>query len=86
VIPPRHRVHVRRRLWAALRMVGIAPERLHRLGLSPIRVIGLAEADVRRFVEAQGAKVLRAEPDDAVGGLASFQYYVSPPSRPILDR
>jgi SAM-dependent methyltransferase len=85
-IPPRHRIHLRRRLWAALRAVRVGPERLHRLGLSPIRVIGLPQADVRRLVEERGGKVLRAEPDDAVGGLDSFQYYVSPANGPILDR
>jgi SAM-dependent methyltransferase len=83
-IPARHRLHLRRRLWALLRSLGVAPERLHGWGLSPIRVIGVGEAEVVRFVTSVGASVERAEPDDAVGGLDGFQYYVLPTTGPIL--
>ena len=83
-IPPRHRLHLRRRLWLLLRALGTAPERLHGWGLSPIRVIGLGNEDVVRVVTRSGGNVVRAEPDDAVSGLESFQYYVLPEPGPIL--
>lgn len=79
-IPWRRRLGLRRRAYALLRAAGLSPARLHGWGLSPIRVIGVARADVERFVAERGAAVEVAEPDDAVAGLASFQYYVSPPS------
>ena len=79
-IPWRRRLGLRRRAYAALRAASLSPGRLHAWGLSPIRVIGVARADVERFVAERGAAVEVAEPDDAVAGLASFQYYVSPPS------
>jgi hypothetical protein len=77
-VPARQRVHLRRRLWTLLRTCGVAPDRLHGWGLSPIRVIGAAAEDVRALVEARNGSVARAEPDDAVAGLRSFQYYVLP--------
>jgi SAM-dependent methyltransferase len=83
-VPLRHRLHLRRRAWTALRTVGMGPERLHAWGLSPIRVIGLERVEVVRFVTERGAEVPCAEPDDAVGGLRGFQYYVLPPPGPIL--
>jgi len=83
-VPFRHRLHLRRRAWIALRTAGIRPERLHAFGLSPIRVIGLDRSEVVRFVTERGADVSCAEPDDAVDGLAGFQYYVLPPPGPIL--
>jgi SAM-dependent methyltransferase len=79
-IPLRHRLHLRRRAWTLLRAAGITPGRLHSWGLSPIRVIGVAQETVTRVVEAAGGRVLRAEPDDAVAGLAGYQYYVAPPA------
>ena len=83
-VPLRNRLHLRRRAWTVLRTVGIGPQRLHAWGLSPIRVIGLDRTEVVRFVTERGAEVRCAEPDDAVGGLAGFQYYVLPPAGPIL--
>lgn len=77
-IPASNRVHLRRRAWTLLRSAGVGPERLHAWGLSPIRVIGVAEDDVRRFVAGRGASMACAEHDDAIAGLPSFQYYVVP--------
>jgi len=79
-IPLRRRLHLRRRSWTALRALGLAPARLHAWGLSPIRVIGISREDVGRFLGERGATIARAEPDDAVAGLESFQYYVTPES------
>lgn len=76
-VPWRHRVHLRRRLYALLRGAGLSKRWLHeRLGLSPIRVIGLPQEKVSRLVEEHGGVVARAEPDDALAGIGSFQYYV----------
>jgi hypothetical protein len=47
-------------------------------------VIGLEQVEIVRFVTERGAEVSCAEPDDAVAGLAGFQYYVLPPPGPIL--
>ena len=81
-IPWRRRLGLRRRAYALLRAVGMSPGRLHALGLSPIRVIGVPREEVERFLEQRGATVAVAEPDDAVAGLASFQYYVLPRPAP----
>ncbi|MEX2646278.1 MAG: class I SAM-dependent methyltransferase, partial [Gaiellaceae bacterium] len=77
-IPRRRRLGLRRRAYGLLRALGVSPRRLHARGLSPIRVIGVAREEVERFLAARGATVALAEPDDAVAGLASFQYYVLP--------
>jgi SAM-dependent methyltransferase len=77
-IPWRRRLGLRRRAYGTLRALGVGPQRLHAWGLSPIRVIGIAREDVERFLGERGATVAVAEPDDAVAGLASFQYYVVP--------
>jgi len=77
-IPWRRRLGLRRHAYGVLRALGVNPRRLHARGLSPIRVIGVEREEVERFLEARGATVALAEPDDAVAGLASFQYYVLP--------
>jgi SAM-dependent methyltransferase len=78
-IPLRHRVQLRRRLWALLRHVGLSAERLHDWNLSPIRVIGLPEERVLGYVAEQGGTVQLARPDDASTDFAAgFEYYVTP--------
>jgi SAM-dependent methyltransferase len=72
------RADLRRRAYGLLRSLGIGAARLHARGLSPMRVIGVPRADVERVVEARGGTVAVTEPDDAVAGVASFQYYVLP--------
>jgi SAM-dependent methyltransferase len=83
-IPFRHRLHLRRKAWRALRAFGVGAERLHGLGLSPIRVIGASREEIVLRITNLGGSVPCAEPDDAVAGLAGFQYYVVPPPGPIL--
>jgi SAM-dependent methyltransferase len=83
-IPLRNRLHLRRRAWRLLRALGGDSGQLHRLGLSPIRVIGVPQEEVVRVVTSSGAAVARAEPDDAVAGLTGFQYYVVPGPDHIL--
>jgi SAM-dependent methyltransferase len=84
-IPWRRRLGLRRRAYGLLRALGVGPQRLHAWGLSPIRVIGIAREEVERFLGERGATVAVAEPDDAVAGLASFQYYVLPPPQAAAD-
>lgn len=57
--PLRHRIQPRRRLYIALRAVGITSTPLHRkLGLHPIRMMGLPEARAVEIVAAGGGRVL----------------------------
>jgi SAM-dependent methyltransferase len=77
-VPRRRRLGLRRRAYGLLCALGVSPRRLHAGGLSPIRVIGIGRGEIERFLEQRGATVALAEPDDAVAGLASFQYYVLP--------
>jgi trans-aconitate methyltransferase len=65
------RIQPRRRLYAALRS-HVDPERLHAAGLHPVRMLALAEADVRRTVDEAGATTARTEP----AGDAGLRYYV----------
>jgi SAM-dependent methyltransferase len=72
-IPLRRRIQPRRRLYGALRRLGLGEERLNRMGLSPRgRGIAVSEARVRRLVEEQGFRVAHAEPDGEWG----LRYYV----------
>jgi 2-polyprenyl-3-methyl-5-hydroxy-6-metoxy-1,4-benzoquinol methylase len=51
-VPIRHRLQPRRRLYAALRAIGVADATLHRrLGLSPIRMNGIAQTAVRTILQ-----------------------------------
>jgi SAM-dependent methyltransferase len=82
-IPFRHRLQVRRRLYAALRSLGITSERLYgRLGLHPIRMIDLPERDAVATVEARGGTVLQtiAEPIGS-SSMEDRTYYVTKPER-----
>jgi SAM-dependent methyltransferase len=59
VIPLRHRIQPRRRLYHALQSVGVRSTRVHRaLGLHPIRMIGLPEARAVAVVTSAGGTVL----------------------------
>lgn len=72
-LPLTQRVQPRRRLYAALRRLGVAPQRLHAAGLHPIRMLALPEADVRAAVERAGATVARTEP-----GMRYYVHHRSP--------
>lgn len=57
-VPLRHRLQPRRRLYAALRAIGVTDATLHRrLGLSPIRMNGIAQAEVRTILQSSGLSV-----------------------------
>ena len=61
-IPPRRRLQVRPTLYATLRFLRVPEEILYRrLGLHPIRMRSIPEADVVRLLTAAGATVLDIE-------------------------
>lgn len=56
------RLQLGRRLYAALRVVGLGEDLLyHRLGLNPIRMMVVREEDVTDLLAAQGARVVEVE-------------------------
>jgi SAM-dependent methyltransferase len=61
-LPLAQRIQPRRRVYAALRRLGVGPQRLHAAGLHPVRMLALPEADVRETVERAGATIARTEP------------------------
>ena len=71
-LPLARRIQPRRRLYAALRILHVNPQRLHAAGLHPVRMLALPEADIRATVEQAGATVARTEP----AGEAGLRYYV----------
>jgi hypothetical protein len=67
-IPLRHRIQPRRRIYALLRRLGVSPVvLLGRLRLSPIRMTGIGQRDVRRILESSGLAVLEVHAD-VIGG------------------
>jgi SAM-dependent methyltransferase len=63
-IPFRHRLQLRRRAYAILRRLGLGERVLFdRLGLSPMRLIGLRQADVRAALERSGLVVREVQAD-----------------------
>ena len=77
-LPWRNRLQPRRRLYALLRTLGVGEARLYRAGLTPMRMLGLAEERVRAVVESAGGRVLATEPSDAAPPYASLVYFVAP--------
>jgi len=77
-VPFRRRIQGRRRLWSLLSFMGV-PETwmFRRLGLSPIKMNGIAMDEVERFVRAHGAQVQAAERyDRSEGRYHSYYYFV----------
>ena len=68
-LPFRNRLQPRRRAYWALRCLGISPEKLLSLGLQPIRMIALSQAEVTHAVEERGARVLHVEQESATSNL-----------------
>jgi SAM-dependent methyltransferase len=61
-LPRRHRIQPRRRLHLALQSLGITSTPVHRrLGLHPIRMMGLPEARAVEIVAASGGSVLATD-------------------------
>lgn len=81
-MPLRNRVQPRRRLWHALRAIGVPARVLHGpLGLHPVSLIAVPEPEIRAVVERAGAAIVLAEPDDQAAPPArSYRYFVRPRS------
>lgn len=73
----RHRLQPRRRAYAALRTLGIAPQTLYRFGLNPIRVVALREARVEDVVRAHGGELRRVLDDRSVPQLPGRRYFAT---------
>jgi len=76
----RSRLQLRRRAYGVLRVLGLRPDYLQRLGLNPMRMIGVPEHEVRRVVEASGGVVARADTDALAPGIPGFRYFVLVPA------
>jgi SAM-dependent methyltransferase len=78
-IPLRNRLQFGRRLYSALRSIGLHSDFLyHRLHLVPIRMVAIPEKQVVAFIRRCGGQILDVRADTRVG--ASFQsctYFVS---------
>ena len=84
-VPPRRRLQLRRRAYSGLRSIGFSERWLYRrLGLDPIRTLGVPEGTVSSSVVAAGGRLVRVERDDAAGPLIpSRTYYASPVAHPL---
>jgi ubiquinone/menaquinone biosynthesis C-methylase UbiE len=81
-IPAIYRLQWRRRLYLALRRVGVsAPFLYRRLHLLPIAMSYIAEDDITRLVESRGARTVAVDTQSASGllntGLRNSTYYVT---------
>jgi SAM-dependent methyltransferase len=73
-----YRLALSRRLYSALRRVGVGEQTiLRRTPLTPMRMTAVPEAEMRAFLNERGATVLRAELRDG-GGVRTVRYYVVP--------
>jgi SAM-dependent methyltransferase len=81
-VPLRNRIQPRRRLWRALRAIGVPARVLHgSLGLHPVSLIAVPEREIRAVAERAGATIALAQPDDhAAPPARSFVYFVRPGS------
>lgn len=80
-MPLRARLNFDLPLYRVLRAFGASSDfLLKRLNLVPVATNWLPERDVRATLEASGARVLRADPDDSSGPVVpSRMYYVTKP-------
>jgi hypothetical protein len=87
-IPSHIPLRRRRRLYGILRSLGVSPHVLyHRLGLFPMRMIALADQDVRVLLAAAGAQVPEAQAEEMVStGIESRTYCATKVSRTASAR
>jgi SAM-dependent methyltransferase len=71
----RQRLQPRRRLYRFLRAFGLGAGLLQRLGLDPIRLLAIPEAETRAFLERQGGRVTLVTSEE-LKGISSRRYYV----------
>jgi SAM-dependent methyltransferase len=79
-IPFKMRIQPRRRLYHLLRVMGFAPAMLYqRLGLTPMTVNCVPEAQVIRVIAEAGGEVLKVKPDLSAGpNIESRIYWARP--------
>jgi ubiquinone/menaquinone biosynthesis C-methylase UbiE len=73
----RRRIQGRRRLWLLLRRLGLSEPFLYEsLGLSPIKMSGVAPEKVKHAMKKAGAEIVAVEQDTMAGtGYHSFTYF-----------
>jgi SAM-dependent methyltransferase len=76
-IPLRYRFLVTRRLYVAMRAVGLSPRRLHAWGLHPIRMQHAAEDDVVAWVRRAGGRVLAVDRSRSRSGVEHGTFYAA---------
>jgi SAM-dependent methyltransferase len=77
-IPPLRRLQPRRRLYKALRRVGVPPGFLfYRLRLDPVSLHALPTGAVTHALERPGARVLRVDEEPWHGGIRSATYFAT---------
>lgn len=78
-LPNSSRIGLKRRLYHALRAIGISKSFLHhRLGISPAMTMTyVPEAEMVAFVEAIGSKVLDVKRESWPDGVESREYFIS---------
>jgi SAM-dependent methyltransferase len=78
VLPLRHRLQPRRRLYRALRAAGVPRRVLFRQArLQPIGMRSLPPADVAAVLDGAGARLLERRALTAAGGVVSSTYYAT---------
>jgi SAM-dependent methyltransferase len=77
-VPLRNRLQPRRRLYAALRVAGLRPELLYKLGLHPISMTSVPEVKVRTTVQRSNGIVSSVQVDTtSCPGIQSNFFYVT---------
>ena len=69
------RLQPRRRLYRLLRALGLGARLLQRLGVHPIRLLAVPEAETRVFLEHHGGRVAHVTAEE-LSGVSSRRYYV----------
>ena len=75
----RARLQPRRRVYTALRGLGVPKAHLRRLRLHPVRMIALSRSEVDRIVRGVGGSIVLAAPVDPSNPIAGNRYFVAPP-------
>jgi SAM-dependent methyltransferase len=73
----RRRIQGRRRLWTVLRFLGLNQEFLYeKLGLTPIRMNGVAPDKVKRALKQAGGEIIKVDEDSLAGDhYRSYTYF-----------
>jgi SAM-dependent methyltransferase len=74
-VPLRHRLQLRRRLWALLASVGVPKTALFKMGLAPIQINGISRVRVEEFVAQHGGRVRGVVRFDPAEGEFHSNYY-----------